>query len=58
MSFNDYGFELLSDQAFSKDDFLDNNFLTTNYLNDDLERVSIYRRCLDVAFGTLLLFLG
>ena len=34
MSFNDYGFELLSDQTFSKEDFLDNNLLTKNYLKD------------------------
>ena len=38
MSFNDYGFELLSDQTFSKEDFLDNNLLTKKYLKDDIER--------------------
>lgn len=38
MSFNDYGFELLSDQPFAKDDFLDNNLLTLDYLHEDLEK--------------------
>lgn len=38
MSFNDYGFELLSDQAFSKMDFLDNNLLTLDHLQEDLEK--------------------
>ena len=63
MSFNDYGFELLSDQAFSKDDFLDNNFLTTNYLNDDLEKsINISemsrRRFRDIAVISGLVFQG
>ena len=63
MSFNDYGFELLSDQAFSKDDFLDNNFLTTNHLNDDLEKsINISemsrRRFRDIAVISGLVFQG
>ncbi len=63
MSFNDYGFELLSDQVFSKDDFLDNNFLTTKHLNDDLEKsINISemsrRRFRDIAVISGLVFQG
>ena len=63
MSFNDYGFELLSDQAFSKDDFLDNNFLTTSHLNEDLEKsINISemsrRRFRDIAVISGLVFQG
>ena len=63
MSFNDYGFELLSDQAFSKEDFLDNNLLTKKYLNDDIERsINISemsrRRFRDIAVISGLVFQG
>ena len=63
MSFNDYGFELLSDQAFSKEDFLDNNLLTKNHLNDDIERsINISemsrRRFRDIAVISGLVFQG
>jgi ATP-dependent Lhr-like helicase len=36
MSFNDYGFELLSDQAFSQEAFLDNDLFTPDHLFEDL----------------------
>ena len=63
MSFNDYGFELLSDQVFSKDDFLDNNLLTKDHLNDDLEKsINISemsrRRFRDIAVISGLVFQG
>ena len=63
MSFNDYGFELLSDQTFSKEDFLDNNLLTKNYLKDDIERsINISemsrRRFRDIAVISGLVFQG
>jgi ATP-dependent Lhr-like helicase len=38
MSFNDYGFELLSDQAFSAEAFLDNNLLSPEHLFEDLTK--------------------
>lgn len=37
LAYNDYGFELLSDQEFSIDNLLDNNFLSTLYLHSDLQ---------------------
>ena len=37
MSFNDYGFELLSDQPLQKK-ILDNNLLTLDHLHEDLEK--------------------
>ena len=63
MSFNDYGFELLSDQAFSKEDFLDNNLLTLNYLHEDLEKsINISemarRRFRDIAVISGMVFQG
>ena len=63
MSFNDYGFELLSDQTFSKEDFLDNNLLTKNHLNDDIEMsINISemsrRRFRDIAVISGLVFQG
>ena len=63
MSFNDYGFELLSDQTFSKEDFLDNNLLTKKYLKDDIERsINISemsrRRFRDIAVISGLVFQG
>ena len=36
ISINDYGFELLSDQEFDKNIFLENNLLTKEFLFDDL----------------------
>ena len=38
ISVNDYGFELLSDQEFYRDIFLENNLLTKEYLLDDLSK--------------------
>ncbi len=63
MSFNDYGFELLSDQSFSKEDFLDNNLLTKNHLNEDIEMsINISemsrRRFRDIAVISGLVFQG
>lgn len=37
LAYNDYGFELLSDQEFSIDDLLDNNLLSSSYLHQDLQ---------------------
>jgi len=36
LAFNDYGFELLSDQPVNMQDVLDNNLFTADYLLDDL----------------------
>ena len=63
MSFNDYGFELLSDQPFAKDDFLDNNILTLDYLHEDLEKsINVSemarRRFRDIAVISGLVFQG
>ena len=63
MSFNDYGFELLSDQPFAKDDFLDNNLLTLEHLHEDLEKsINISemarRRFRDIAVISGLVFQG
>ena len=63
MSFNDYGFELLSDQAFSKENFLDNNLLTMEHLHEDLERsINVSemarRRFRDIAVISGLVFQG
>ena len=63
MSFNDYGFELLSDQNFTKVDFLDNNLLTIDHLNEDLEKsINISemarRRFRDIAVISGLVFQG
>jgi ATP-dependent Lhr-like helicase len=63
MSFNDYGFELLSDQPFAKDDFLDNNLLTLDYLQEDLEKsINVSemarRRFRDIAVISGLVFQG
>ena len=38
ISVNDYGFELLSDQEFDRDIFIENNLLTKDYLLDDLSK--------------------
>ncbi|WP_396178513.1 ligase-associated DNA damage response DEXH box helicase [Flavobacterium sp.] len=37
LAYNDYGFELLSDQEFSIQDLLDNNLLSTAHLHSDLQ---------------------
>ena len=38
LAFNDYGFELLSDQQLDMQEVLDNNLFTTDYLFDDLQK--------------------
>ncbi|PKG44278.1 ligase-associated DNA damage response DEXH box helicase [Psychroflexus sp. MES1-P1E] len=38
LAFNDYGFELLSDQPVNMQDVLDNNLFTADYLLDDLSK--------------------
>ena len=38
LAFNDYGFELLSDQQLDMREVLDNNLFTTDYLFDDLQK--------------------
>ncbi|MEO9892368.1 ligase-associated DNA damage response DEXH box helicase [Aurantibacter sp.] len=38
LAFNDYGFELLSDQPIDIQQVLDNNLFTTEYLLDDLQK--------------------
>ena len=63
MSFNDYGFELLSDQAFSPDAFLDNDLFTPEHLFDDLAKsINISemarRRFRDIAVISGLVFQG
>ena len=63
MSFNDYGFELLSDQAFEREDFMDNNLLTPEHLLDDLEKsINVSemarRRFRDIAVISGLVFQG
>ena len=63
MSFNDYGFELLSDQAFSPEAFLDNDLFTSEYLFDDLAKsINVSemarRRFRDIALISGLVFQG
>jgi len=63
MSFNDYGFELLSDQPFTKEDFFDNNLLTLDHLHEDLEKsINVSemarRRFRDIAVISGLVFQG
>ncbi len=38
LAFNDYGFELLSDQKLDVQEVLDNNLFTTDFLFDDLQK--------------------
>lgn len=38
LAFNDYGFELLSDQEIDIQQILDNNLFTTDYMLDDLQK--------------------
>ena len=38
LAFNDYGFELLSDQPIVVEDILDNNLFSTAYVHDDLQK--------------------
>ncbi len=38
LAFNDYGFELLSDQKLDMQEVLDNNLFTTEYLFEDLQK--------------------
>jgi ATP-dependent Lhr-like helicase len=63
MSFNDYGFELLSDQAFSQEAFLDNDLFTPDYLFEDLANsINVSemarRRFRDIAVISGLVFQG
>tara|TARA_Y100000385_G_scaffold130480_1_gene135796 strand:- start:883 stop:3300 length:2418 start_codon:yes stop_codon:yes gene_type:complete len=63
MSFNDYGFELLSDQAFSPVAFLDNDLFTLEHLFDDLAKsINVSemarRRFRDIAVISGLVFQG
>lgn len=37
LAFNDYGFEILSDQEFDMQEVLDNNLLTSEHLTEDLQ---------------------
>ena len=63
MSYNDYGFELLSDQAFSQEAFMDNNLFSSEYLFEDLvQSINISemarRRFRDIAVISGLVFQG
>ncbi|MGB2244730.1 MAG: ligase-associated DNA damage response DEXH box helicase [Flavobacteriaceae bacterium] len=63
MSFNDYGFELLSDQAFEQEAFIDNDLLSATHLMADLEKsINISevarRRFRDIAVISGLVFQG
>jgi len=63
MSFNDYGFELLSDQAFYAQMFLDNNLFSPDFLLEDLQKsINISemarRRFRDIAVISGLVFQG
>ena len=63
MSFNDYGFELLSDQAFDPQAFMDNNLLSGEHLMEDLQKsINISemarRRFRDIAVISGLVFQG
>jgi len=63
MAFNDYGFELLSDQAFDPQAVLDNNLFTTDHLLEDLQKsINISemarRRFRDIALISGLVFQG
>ena len=63
MSFNDYGFELLSDQAFSQEAFLDNGLFTPDHLFEDLAKsINVSemarRRFRDIAVISGLVFQG
>jgi len=63
MSFNDYGFELLSDQAFDAQTFLDNNLFSPDFLLEDLQKsINISemarRRFRDIAVISGLVFQG
>ena len=63
MSYNDYGFELLSDQAFSQEAFMDNNLFSSEHLFEDLvQSINISemarRRFRDIAVISGLVFQG
>ena len=63
MSFNDYGFELLSDHGFDREEFMDNDLLTPDHLMDDLEKsINVSemarRRFRDIAVISGLVFQG
>jgi len=63
MSYNDYGFELLSDQAFDSTRFMDNDLFTIQYVLEDLEKSinlseMARRRFRDIAVISGLVFQG
>jgi len=63
MAFNDYGFELLSDQAFDAQAFLDNNLFSPEHLLEDLQKsINVSemarRRFRDIAVISGLVFQG
>ncbi len=63
LAYNDYGFELLSDQPFSIEEVLDNNLFSTEYIHADLERSlnateMARRKFRDIAVISGLLFTG
>jgi ATP-dependent Lhr-like helicase len=63
LAYNDYGFELLSDQEFSIDNLLDNNFFSTLYIHSDLQNSlnsteMARRKFRDIAIIAGLIFTG
>lgn len=63
LAFNDYGFELLSDQQIDMQQVLDNNLFTTEYLLDDLQKSlnateMARRKFRDIAIISGLVFTG
>ena len=63
LAYNDYGFELLSDQPFSIEEVLDNNLFSTEYIHSDLEKSlnateMAKRKFRDIAVISGLLFTG
>lgn len=63
LAYNDYGFELLSDQEFSIEDVLDNNLFSTSYIHADLQQSlnateMARRKFRDIAIISGLIFTG
>jgi len=63
LAYNDYGFELLSDQQIDIQEVLDNNLLTTDYMLDDLHKSLNYnemarRKFRDIAVISGMVFTG
>jgi len=63
LAYNDYGFELLSDQEFAIQDIIDNNLFTTSYLHADLQKSlnateMARRKFRDIAIISGLIFTG